>query len=186
MKMLDDPIASQLEPRQLVFCEEYLKSNNPAEAYVKAGYKVTNNRSARAASGRLLSNVAVRAYIAREREAAIKTSQLDRGAILERLMKIGMGDIEEDVVTKAQVAEDSKGRPIYEAVVVKKKPSARDQSDVLIYLNKYLIQTDMAVMQVSGAISTDQKILTALRTRKVSGDEPDTPPQEEQSDANDE
>jgi hypothetical protein len=101
-------------------------------------------------------------------------------------MKIGMGDIEEDVVTKAQVAEDSKGRPIYEAVVVKKKPSARDQSDVLIYLNKYLIQTDMAVMQVSGAISTDQKILTALRTRKVSGDEPDTPPQEEQSDANDE
>ena len=53
----------KLTQKQKLFADEYIKSGNATEAYIKAGYSVKNNGSAKAASSRLLTNVNLKHYI---------------------------------------------------------------------------------------------------------------------------
>lgn len=53
----------KLTAKQRLFADEYIKSGNATEAYIKAGYSVKNNGSAKAASSRLLTNVNLKHYI---------------------------------------------------------------------------------------------------------------------------
>ncbi|MBM6753872.1 terminase small subunit [Lactobacillus alvi] len=53
----------KLTTKQRLFADEYIKSGNATEAYIKAGYSVKTNSSAKAASSRLLTNVNLKHYI---------------------------------------------------------------------------------------------------------------------------
>lgn len=53
----------RLTAKQRQFADEYIKSGNATEAYIKAGYKVKTTGSAKAASSRLLTNVNLKHYI---------------------------------------------------------------------------------------------------------------------------
>jgi phage terminase small subunit len=52
-----------LTPKQRRFCEEYILDLDPAEAYKRAGYKVSTDDSARNAASRLLGNVGILNYV---------------------------------------------------------------------------------------------------------------------------
>lgn len=53
----------KLTSKQRLFADEYIKSGNATESYIKAGYSVKTNSSAKAASSRLLTNVNLKTYI---------------------------------------------------------------------------------------------------------------------------
>lgn len=53
----------KLTHKQRLFADEYIKSGNATQAYVRAGYRVNTESSAKAASSRLLTNVNLKHYI---------------------------------------------------------------------------------------------------------------------------
>ena len=63
--------------KQEIFCEEFVKSGNAAEAYKLAGYKVSSAKSAANSASRLLENVGICSRIAELREKAADAQILD-------------------------------------------------------------------------------------------------------------
>ena len=53
----------KLTAKQRLFADEYIKSGNATQAYIKAGYQVKSDGVAAAASIRMLRNVKVKSYI---------------------------------------------------------------------------------------------------------------------------
>jgi len=137
-----------------------------------AGYQTKLTDTARSMASQLLAKPIVREYINAAKREIRASYCLDRGALLERLMQIAMGDAEEE-----QVVLVMNGDYTSSPKVVKKKVAMREQLKAA--------ETLLTIVDVESKPTTndttDSKILTALRTRKVSGDEPEA--QEEQNDA---
>lgn len=83
-----------LNVKQEAFCLHYAKTGNATEAYKEAGYKVRTERSAYAASNKLLKNVKVQARlqelaeeIASEKIASIREIQEYLSAVMRRELK---------------------------------------------------------------------------------------------------
>lgn len=76
-----------LNVRQQRFVDEYVLSGNGADAYRKAGYKVTNNDSAANSADRLLGNAGIRAAVDAGLEARRKAVADQHGITTERLVK---------------------------------------------------------------------------------------------------
>jgi phage terminase small subunit len=80
-----------LNVKQEAFCLHYAKTGNATEAYKEAGYKVKTERSAYAASNKLLKNVKVQARlkeladeIASDKIASIKEIQEYLTSVMRR------------------------------------------------------------------------------------------------------
>ncbi len=76
-----------LNPRQLVFAEFVLSDKSAREAYKLAGFNVTNDDSADAASSRLLADVKVASYIQKRRAEIVATLQQKTNITKERFFK---------------------------------------------------------------------------------------------------
>jgi len=63
--------------KQEIFCEEFVKSGNAAEAYKLAGYKASSAKSAANSASRLLENVGICSRIAELRDKATDEKILD-------------------------------------------------------------------------------------------------------------
>lgn len=87
----------KLNPKQMLFCEEYVKNGlNAYQAYIAAGYKVKSEKVAREASSRLLStNVNIQAYISDLQKPALKKARVTVERIAEELEKIAFSGMEE-------------------------------------------------------------------------------------------
>ena len=87
-----------LNVKQEAFCLHYAKTGNATESYKVAGYKVNTERSAYAASNKLLKNVKVKARL--QELAAELASEKIAGIreVQERLTAILRGETTEDVV----------------------------------------------------------------------------------------
>ena len=55
--------AMKLTQKQRLFADEYIKSGNATQAYIKAGYKVRSDKVAGVNATRMLGNARVKAYI---------------------------------------------------------------------------------------------------------------------------
>ena len=78
--------------KQEIFCEEFVKSGNAAEAYKLAGYKASSAKSAANSASRLLENVGICSRIAELREKAADAQILDakqRRIMLSEIAKSG-------------------------------------------------------------------------------------------------
>ena len=78
--------------KQEIFCEEFVKSGNAAEAYKLAGYKVSSAKSAANSASRLLENVGICNRIAELREKAEDEKIMDakqRRIMLSEIAKSG-------------------------------------------------------------------------------------------------
>lgn len=78
-----------LKGKQKVFCDNYLANGlNATQAYLDAGYKVKNERAAQSASSRLLSNVMVRDYIAKQLDILEDAKIAKTDEILKTLTRV--------------------------------------------------------------------------------------------------
>lgn len=86
-----------LNPRQLIFAEFVLSDKSAREAYKLAGFNVTNEDSADAASSRLLGDVKVASYIQKRRAEIVALIQektnIDRERFFKELETIGFSKI---------------------------------------------------------------------------------------------
>ena len=78
--------------KQEIFCEEFVKSGNAAEAYKLAGYKASSAKSAANSASRLLENVGICSRISELREKAEDEKIMDakqRRIMLSEIAKSG-------------------------------------------------------------------------------------------------
>ncbi len=90
--------------RQKKFCEEYMVDCNATQAYLRAGYKCTPSTANRPAS-RLMSNVDVKAYIAK-----LRTKQIKKGSITAEEFEKRLDDIYNRCM-QLEPELDSEGEP---------------------------------------------------------------------------
>lgn len=98
-------IAGKLTQKQRRFIDEYIISGNATQAYLKAGYKVSESVARRNAS-RLLTNADIKAELAR-RNAEIKSAKTaDMTEVMEYLTSVMRGEQTESVATAKGVFEN--------------------------------------------------------------------------------
>lgn len=110
----------KLTHKQRLFADEYIKSGNAAQAYIRAGYRVKTESSAKAASSRLLTNVNLKRYID-AKMAEIESSKIaDAREVLEFYARV-LREEETEEVALATVDGVAK---------IRKKPSMSDKISV--------------------------------------------------------
>jgi len=105
---------AKLTDKQKRFCEEYLIDLNATQAYLRAGYKVSENVAAVNAA-RLLQKPHVQEYIAeRQKELQVKTA-ITQERVLQELAAVAFADIADfaRIIEKeyASSTEDALGNP---------------------------------------------------------------------------
>lgn len=107
----------KLTAKQRLFADEYIKSGNATESYIKAGYSVKTNSSAKAASSRLLTNVNLKHYID-AKMAEIESHKIaDAKEVLQFYTRVLRSEETEEVALPT--GDD--------VVTVEKKPSFKDR-----------------------------------------------------------
>lgn len=95
---------NKLNEKQKAFCREYIKDFNATQAATRAGYsKRTGSRHAH----RLLKKAEILAYIEElKHDAAVKSRVTPEWILakLERIVEMGLGDQQTDVIVKENVA----------------------------------------------------------------------------------
>lgn len=138
----------KLTAKQRLFADEYIKSGNATEAYIKAGYSVKNNGSAKAASSRLLTNVNLKHYID-AKMAEIESHKIaDAKEVLEFYTRVLRGEEKEEV--PLATAED--------VITIEKKPSIKDKISVAKELMKRYPLNDPVVQAQLKKIKVDTEI----------------------------
>lgn len=120
-----------------MFADEYIKSGNATDAYIKAGYKVKTNSSAKAASSRLLTNVSLKNYID-AKMAEIESHKIaDAKEAMQAITAIARGETTETQTQlnpltgkweKIEIPADLKTRLIAWKEILKRYPLADEFS----------------------------------------------------------
>lgn len=87
-----------LKPKQEKFCLEYSMSGNATDAYLRAGYSVTDEVVAASNASRLLRNAKVQARLKEIAEEISSTKVMNVKEISERLTKIARGEVSEEII----------------------------------------------------------------------------------------
>jgi phage terminase small subunit len=162
-----DEILPSLNKKQLHFCELLLSGVQPNRAYIQAGYNVKNLNVARSAAARLLQNVSVREYVNRSKKQITKTYEINRAVLLENLMKIALGEVEEERALTVLIGDGCS-----QAVVIKQKTSPKDRVKATEILLS--ITADDTPTVESTINTTDKLMLESLSKIAVPEvDEPD-------------
>lgn len=90
---------SELRGKQRKFADNYIKSGNATEAYIRAGYKVRSNETARANASRLLTNANMKAYIEKRLKQIESAKLATAQETLEYLTSVMRGEQTETVVS---------------------------------------------------------------------------------------
>lgn len=127
----------KLTAKQRMFADEYIKSGNATDAYIKAGYKVKTNSSAKAASSRLLTNVSLKNYID-AKMAEIESHKIaDAKEAMQAITAIARGETTETQTQlnpltgkweKIEIPADLKTRLIAWKEILKRYPLADEFS----------------------------------------------------------
>lgn len=99
---------NRLTERQQRFVDEYLKDLNATQAYIRAGYKVSE-KVASAAAIRMLGNVRVQEAIEARKQTRVERVELEQDWVVNELRKVAQ---------KCLPVEDDDGKPIANIVNV--------------------------------------------------------------------
>jgi phage terminase small subunit len=83
---------SKLTEKQKRFCEEYLIDLNATQAYIRAGYKATNNKVAEANARKLLAKYSVSEYIKELREKQSERTEITADEVIKELKTVAFAD----------------------------------------------------------------------------------------------
>ena len=134
-----------------MFADEYIKSGNATDAYIKAGYKVKTNSSAKAASSRLLTNVNLKNYID-AKMAEIESHKIaDAKEVLQFYTRVLREEETEEVALPA--GDD--------VVTVEKKPSFKDRLTAAKELMKRYPLSDPMVQAQLKKVTADARVAEA-------------------------
>lgn len=135
----------KLTLKQKKFCDEYIKTGNATEAYIKAGY---NRSGARANASRLITNDNVKNYIDERLKEIEDKSIADASEVLKYLTRIIRNEETEQVVITENI-----GDYISEARVVNKELSAKDKIKAAELIGKrYRLFTDRVEADVNASV----------------------------------
>ena len=143
----------KLTQKQRLFADEYIKSGNATDAYVKAGYKCSRS-TARRNGNRLLTNADIKSYIA-NRTAEIESHKIaDAKEVLEYLTGVLREEETEEVIDQVNGG------------VIVKKPSIKDRTAAAKELMKrYPLSDPMIKAQLrkltADADLTEEKVKAA-------------------------
>lgn len=108
-------MADKLTPKQAMFVKEYLVDLNATQAYLRAGYKVSENVAAVNAK-RLLSNAKIDAAVQKAMEKRSDRTEITADKVLEEYAKLGFSEVSDylEVVTERVLVGYDKetGEPI--------------------------------------------------------------------------
>ena len=106
---------SDLNARQLMFCEEYLTDLNATQAAIRAGY---SEKTAEQTASRLLRNVKVQEYIEKRKKDRLQRIEITQDAVLQELAIIAFAnatDYAKVVEREATVEIDGSVIPLLDA-----------------------------------------------------------------------
>ncbi len=87
----------KLTQKQRLFADEYIKSGNATQSYIKAGYSVKSEKVAGVNATRMLGNARVRSYID-ARMAEIESHKIaDAKEVLQYLTRVLRGEEKEEI-----------------------------------------------------------------------------------------
>lgn len=95
---------NKLNEKQKAFCREYILDFNATKAAIRAGY---SKRTGSRIGSRLLKKVEVQEYVSElKHQAAVKSRVTPEWILskLERIVEMGLGDEQTDVIVKENVA----------------------------------------------------------------------------------
>lgn len=151
--------------REVKFCEYVLQGLNHTQAYKKAGFKGQNPSAIRSGASEIAHRPNVIAYIASARKQVVEELQLDRNTIHRRLLMIGMGLVDEEVVITTWIGKDEDGNQRgAQPLIVKKKIGGKEQIAALTYLDK-VISESREEDEMTATMSTDDRLVKALNRR---------------------
>lgn len=124
-----------LNTRQLLFIENYLKTNNATQAAIAAGY---SEKTAGRNATRMMKNEEIAARIAERTSAVLETAKMEADEVLLRLTQMARGNIA-DFITIDSNGEpmfdlSKPGAPLHLIKRIKTKKSARFGDEVEIEL----------------------------------------------------
>lgn len=88
-----------MTPNQRLFADEYIKTRNATQAYLKAYPNCKNDNTAHAAAARMLRNVTVSQYIDEQLDKLHNRSIADAAEIMQYFTSVMRGEIKEQMVT---------------------------------------------------------------------------------------
>ena len=139
----------KLTVKQRLFADEYIKSGNATDAYIKAGYKVKTNSSAKAASSRLLTNVNLKNYID-AKMAEIESHKIaDAKEVLQYYTR----------VLRAEETEET--LDVVKGGIIERKPSIKERTAAARELMKRYPLNDPVVKAQLDKIRADTRISEA-------------------------
>ncbi|PEG95479.1 terminase small subunit [Lactobacillus sp. UMNPBX10] len=159
----------KLTQKQRLFADEYIKSGNATQAYIKAGYSVKTPGSAKAASSRLLTNVNLKHYID-AKMAEIESHKIaDAKEAMQAITAIARGETTETQAQinplsgkwkKIEVPADLKVRLSAWKEILKRYPLADEFSKT--QLRKMIADARISEARAKSMEDNGQDIATAL------------------------
>lgn len=142
----------KLTQKQRLFADEYIKSGNATQAYIKAGYSIKTPGSAKAASSRLLTNVNLKHYID-AKMAEIESHKIaDAKEVLQFYTR---------VLRKDETEPEKVMRPDGSEEIVDREPSLKDRLSAAKELMKRYPLSDPMIQAQLKKLSADARISEA-------------------------
>lgn len=141
----------KLTAKQRQFADEYIKSGNATQSYIKAGYKVKSEKVAGVNATRMLGNARVKSYID-AKMAEIESHKIaDAKEVLQFYTRV-LREEETEEVTMATAQN---------VVTVEKKPSLKDRLVAAKELMKRYPLSDPVVQAQLKKLNADTRISEA-------------------------
>ena len=141
----------KLTAKQRLFADEYIKSGNGTQSYIKAGYSVKSEKVAGVNATRMLGNARVKAYID-TKMAEIESHKIaDAKEVLEFYTRVLRKEETEEVVVATKT----------DVITVEKKPDFKDRVAVAKELMKRYPLSDPIVQAQLKKLTADTRISEA-------------------------
>lgn len=141
----------KLTTKQRLFANEYIKSGNATQSYIKAGYSVKSEKVAGVNATRMLGNARVKAYID-TKMAEIESHKIaDAKEVLEFYTRVLRKEETEEVVVATKT----------DVITVEKKPDFKDRVAVAKELMKRYPLSDPIVQAQLKKLTADTRISEA-------------------------
>lgn len=125
---------AKLSGKRKLFVKEYLLDLNATQAYLRAGYRCSEEAARRAAS-RLLTNVDVQAEIHTAMKAREKRTDISSDRVVKELAKIAFADIKDFMSFRTDlrvVDRNEDGDPVYDVAQIVEMKKSEDVDGSLI------------------------------------------------------
>ena len=130
-------MAHKMTPKRIKFCDEYIKTGNKTEAYVRA-FSTKKRRSAEADARKLLAIPVVADYVFQKMNEISSKKIATAEETLEYLTTVMRGESESEVVVV-----ELKGDGTSEARTIKKRPDEKEKLKAAELLGRrYRLYTD--------------------------------------------